>query len=142
MEDLNTISGVMTKHHYKLEGLMNIIKTSKKKGFEPMKEAFIRFKWELQKHFFIEEKAILQLKYFEKEETNLIKNQLKGEHVILEQELDKLEENLEKNQELDLSEFKDLLTRHRNFEDDILYPRLDRELDLAKKMRILEQIKF
>jgi hypothetical protein len=142
MEGLNTISGVMTKHHHKLEGLMNIIKIQEKKDSETMKESFNRFKWELQKHFFIEEKAILQLKYFEKEETNLIKNQLKGEHVILEQELDKLEQCLEKNEKIDLSEFKDLLSRHRNFEDDILYPRLDRELDQEKKKLILDRIKF
>ena len=48
----------MIKDHSKIEKLINNLEEKTKEDFESMVKAFNKFEWELEKHIFIEEKAI------------------------------------------------------------------------------------
>ena len=139
MSKKNTIPKIMKKHHYKLEGLLNRIKKSSNE-YEVIPKVFNKFKWELRKHFVTEEKAIFTLIYKEDQEIHEMKDELLKEHRIILKELDKIEEDFNNSEKVNLTDFRNLLIKHRNFEDDTFYPKLDEELDEVKKKEIIERI--
>lgn len=139
MNKNNTIPKIMKKHHYQLEGLLNRIKKSSNE-YEVFPKVFNKFKWELRKHFVTEEKAIFTFIYKEDREIHEMKDELLKEHRIILKELDKIEEGFNNSEKFNLTDFQNLLIRHRTFEDVTFYPKLDEELDEAKKKEIIERI--
>lgn len=135
-----SIAETMVKHHVKIDKLLHEFKNGIKQKDVPMIGAFNKFKWELEKHFFLEEKAIFQLHYSENEESNEIKNKLKKEHDSLRGKLDEIEEDLKNQDKIDIFEFRRLLLEHKDFENRIFYPRLDKELDEDRKKLILDRL--
>ena len=53
------ILGLMIKNHSKLLELLNNLEEKSKEIFISMKKAFLKFKWELEKHIFIDKKQFL-----------------------------------------------------------------------------------
>jgi len=139
MNKNNTISKIMKKHHYKLERLLNRIKKSSKE-YEVIPKVFNKLKWELRKHFVTEEKAIFTFIYKEDQEIHEMKDELLKEHRIILKELDKIEAGFNNNEKPNLDEFQNLLIKHRDFEDETFYPKLDEELDEVKKKEIIDRI--
>jgi hemerythrin-like domain-containing protein len=135
-----SIAVLMVKHHYKIDKLLHIFNNTVTSGTEDAMKAFYKFRWELEKHFFLEEKAIFQLHYSDNKETNKIKEQLKYEHTFLLEELDQIENKLKNNKKFNLADFRKLLIEHKNIEDHNFYPRLEKELDEASKDRIILRI--
>ena len=58
--DMSKISilSLMIRDHCKIENLINDLEIKSKQDFESMTKAFNKFEWDLEKHIFIEEKAI------------------------------------------------------------------------------------
>lgn len=114
------ISDLMEEHHTKVGDMLG-------------KEDLQSFKWELQKHFLLEEKAI----FFNvgNGEFSESVQKLLGEHKKM---LDKLNE-IEVGSG-DLEEFKQMLLRHKEFEDKEFYPLLDRTLTDEVKGEIVTRI--
>ena len=129
---MEEIPDLMKKSHYKIEKLLN--------EFGKDNSLFNKFKWELEKHLFIEEKAIF-IFYNPKdsEDFDTIPNLIQ-EHRKMEKLLSEIENNLRIKKTIDVSELLKLLVKHRKFEDGTLYPKLNRELDEAKKNIIIERI--
>ena len=136
---MEEISDLMRKNHYRIEQLLKEFKTIYEKNPKLRFSSFDKFKWELEKHLFIEEKAIF-IFYSPKdaEDFDTIPN-LVQEHRKMLELLNKIENNL-KSKNVDISELLKLLIKHRNFEDGTLYPKLDRELEDSKKKIIIERL--
>jgi hemerythrin-like domain-containing protein len=134
-----TIAKVMRKHHYQLEGLLNRIK----KGGQNQNDLnmlFNRFKWELEKHFFLEEKAIFFFIDTDDPETNQTKKSLMKEHDVILKRLQLLEEDLVKSNLEEIAKFQEILTKHRDMEDEVFYPSLDEALTELNKKLIMDRI--
>ena len=140
MNQNQSITEIMLKHHIRIIDLLNVINDKAQHKDAAMANVISKFRWELEKHFFLEEKAIFQLHYSKNVETNRIKTRLKKEHNNLIERFDKIEEDLKNNSKIDIAEFRKHYLKHMNFENKFFYPRLDKELDDDRKMMIIERI--
>jgi len=140
MNQNQSITEIMLKHHIRIIDLLNVINDKAQQKNTALANVLSKFRWELEKHFFLEEKAIFQLHYSKNVETNRIKTRLKKEHNNLIKKFDKIEDDLKNKSELDITEFRTQYLKHMNFENKFFYPRLDKELDENRKMMIIERI--
>jgi hypothetical protein len=93
----------------------------------------------LEKHFFIEEKIIFRIYSLTKNNEDIL--DLIKEHKDILWLVSKLEENLKKELDLELSGMKELLDSHIKFETEFFYPKLEQELDKETKNLILDRCK-
>ena len=135
------LTETMIRDHGKI--LKLLIRLEKTIGQEKsiIMKTFHDFLWELEKHFFTEEKAIFTT--YEPEENTeghaMIPELIKEHNEIFDQ-LKIMKKRIKKDEEFDFKEFKILLMKHKNFEDEKLYPKLDLELDESEKRRIIRRI--
>ena len=109
--------------------------------YEKTKINFSIFKWNLEKHFFVEEKIIFDMFInISGEETNDIFCLLE-DHVKIMGLIRVLEKRLGNKIKPDLEALKQKLITHRDFEDENFYPNLDKRLTLDQKKRISKRIK-
>ena len=98
-------------------------------------------KWNLEKHFFIEEKVIFDsFVAISGQETNDTFHLLE-DHVRIIQILKAIEYRLSKKIKPKLEYLREILLIHRDFEDDEFYPNLDKRLDEKQKKILSEKIK-
>ena len=135
------LTETMIRDHGKI--LKLLIRLEKTIGQEKsiIMKTFHDFLWGLEKHFFTEEKAIFTT--YEPEENTeghaMIPELIKEHNEIFDQ-LKIMKKRIKKDEEFDFKEFKILLMKHKNFEDEKLYPKLDLELDESEKRRIIRRI--
>jgi len=141
MKNNMTITNLMMKSHNKLEKLLDKLKVSTQRDFELTSELFDEFKWEFEKHIFTEEKAIFKFFNFSKDEDHfdVVPNLIKEHDALLEM-LNEVENDLSIKDHLDISGFKNLLIKHKNFEEETIYPKLDDELNDSQKNSIFIKI--
>lgn len=135
------ISRAMLKDHKKIGDLLETLKKGLNQDTKTVFNLFDNFTWNLQKHFFIEEKVIL-IDYDPSDENsseNLSK--ILEEHDSILKIAIKLREELIKNKKIDISELRSKLIKHRNYENETLYPMLDMELNSNQKKLVLEKIR-
>jgi hypothetical protein len=103
------------------------------------KAMFNKLRWNLEKHFFLEEKAIFVMfqKANSQEMTDIF--DLMQEHSIITNNLRILEQDLS-DKELVL-EIKNSVNRHAKFEDETLYPMMEDYLNENQKLEIIQRIK-
>lgn len=132
------ISEFMLKDHIKIVKLLNDIE----KGEHPSFDAFRKFEWHLQKHIFLEEKAIYNYykiyKGFEEEDQMFKK--LSKEHTTILRLLDKIVMDSFPKGNVNFNKLKKLLIRHKNFEEQKVYPLLDKNLDYSHRKEIVNRI--
>lgn len=133
------ISEIMDKHHSKLDKLFREVKN--KINTEEAEETFNHFKWELEKHFFIEEKAIFTQYSPKDREEYVAMPYVLEEHNLLLDLMKELEYSLKEGNEVDFKKFEELLDKHKKFEDQSFYPRLDKNLQSSDKQEIVRKIK-
>lgn len=136
-----TILKVMDKDHIKIKDMLMDFGKEENKNFEKSKHIFIRFKWMLEKHFFIEEKAIFNLYIVESPEENDNLMKILKEHREILDLIERSEELLFDQKKLEIEELKHYILAHAKFEDEIFYPRLDEILDEEKKQEMINRIK-
>jgi hemerythrin-like domain-containing protein len=137
---LQTITGIMLKEHVKLDKMLEEFENSLETDIEKSRQLFSRFKWNLDKHFFIEEKVIFHVyNAATKEESEEIMNLLK-EHKDMQWLINKMEGSIKTDINSILPELKKILKIHVGVENMILYPKLDEELDEKSKGLILERV--
>jgi hemerythrin-like domain-containing protein len=138
-QEKKTIPEIMKRHHYQLEGLLNRFKRTRNEA-DAYPKVFNKFKWELEKHFFTEEKAIFTFIYIEDAESNNMKEELLKEHNKILSKLNEVENQIKANDQVDFEGFFELLTKHRDYEDEVFYPLLEQNLDNKKKKEIIDRI--
>jgi len=136
----NTILDIMVAQHGLLEALFQAFKGEFKENPEAAKKFLSEFTWEIKKHFFIEEQAIFGLLPWKDSEILEIVRELKKEHIIMFDKLEKMLENLSDESEKEMQEFLKLITIHREKEEKKLYPLLDEKLSEAEKVLVISRV--
>lgn len=142
MNDDISILKLMIKDHSKLVNLINNLEEKSKEDFESMKDTFTKFEWELEKHIFIEEKAIFT-DYNPDDITEGYKMlpQLTKQHNYIINTLNNWRNDVQKRRIItDVNSFKEFLINHRSFEEEKVYPRLDESLLEKQKKHIIKKI--
>lgn len=132
---------LMNDEHKRIANTLKEFEEILEKDLEKSKEIFSKFKWELEKHFFVEEKAIFIItdKIAGKEVSDIF--DLMNEHGEIIQITKELEEDLEENIKPNTEKLKNLLMKHCKTEDEVFYPKLDQVLSSEQKQEISERIK-
>lgn len=130
----------MLGHHALIGLLLLAFRDTLIKDIESAEKLFDEFRWELDKHIFIEERAVFRFcEPLESEICKIARNLVK-EHDIMLGMLNEVKNNLTTRNKPDISGFQELLTTHRRVEEEILYPKLDQRLDKVQKEAIIARI--
>ncbi len=131
----------MIKDHGRLISLLNKVETNISGDAESAIKAFDAFEWALEKHVFTEEKAIFT-SYQPKNVTTGFKMlpELIKEHNEIINRLRVMRRDVLIGHSSDFTGFKELLLRHKTFEEEELYPKIDQELSEEDKQRIINRI--
>lgn len=135
------ISGLMLKDHRKIDNLLSDFGRELPNDFEEAKIRFSEFVWALQKHFFLEEKAIFVIgeRLVGEEVVNVF--ELMKEHGDILELVKNIEVGLGTGVNVDISSLRTLILKHSSFEDKHFYPELDDSLDPETKEQIKIKIK-
>jgi hemerythrin-like domain-containing protein len=103
---------------------------------------FDTFAWELEKHIFIEEKAI----FSSYKPTNIVEGykmvpELIQQHNDILNRLRVMRKDLMWQRPVNYTQFKEIIMVHKTFEEASLYPKLDQELDDVQKQEIIKRIR-
>jgi hypothetical protein len=132
------ISDYMLLDHAKIVDLLNEIE----KGDHPSFDAFCKFEWHLQKHIFLEEKAVYNFYkiYNDKEMGSQFFEKLSKQHTVILELLNKITTDSFPKGNVNFTKLKRLLTTHKNFEEMEVYPNIDKNIDNKIRKEIIERI--
>ena len=142
MSESISILDLMVKDHKKIESLINDLEEKTKEDFDALKKSFNKFEWELEKHIFTEEKAIFT-SYNPEDVTEGYKMlpELTKQHNYIINTLNNWREDIRKKRLItDVYDFKEFIIKHRNFEEEMVYPKLDESLTEDDKKHIVIKI--
>jgi len=136
------ILDLMIKDHNRLMGYLKGVENNLGRDFGFLSNSFNTFQWNLEKHFFIEEKAIfISYNSDEPEKEYDYFSDLMNQHSEILKKIESLRKKLVKREPFDLNELKKLLVKHKTFEEKNIYPVLDQEIDDCTKRVIIDRIK-
>ncbi len=136
------ILDLMVKDHNRIMEYLKDVEKNIGRNFGFLSNSFNTFQWNLEKHFFIEERAIFA--YYNPDYPNKDYNyfsDLMNQHTKILEKIESLRKKLQKREPFDLNELKKLLIDHKNFEEKNIYPVLDKEIDECEKRFIIDRIK-
>ena len=137
----NALSVLMMKDHYRLMEYLSDVENNLGRDSTVLSNAFNRFQWNIEKHFFTEEKAIF-ISYNpddpDKDYTNF--SELMDQHTMILDEIQTLREKLHEGKAFDVTTLKTLLMEHKTFEEESIYSMLDQEIDVCEKRVIIDRI--
>ncbi len=136
-----SITRTMDSDHRKIQAILERFEEEINQDSEKATMTFNIFKWNLEKHFFTEEKVIISSYIAETEDEKEDMSTILNEHVEIQVLIKIIEEALSKNKKPDLSNIKKILKSHSKFEDEIFYPKLDEILNDKQKQEIIIRIK-
>ena len=142
MSNSSNLLTLMVKDHCKIEELINAFEKNIEKDTPSVAESFNKFEWTLEKHIFIEEKAIFT-SYNPEDiiEGYKMLPELTKQHNILLNKLNLMRNDIRNNRSIsDITSFKEFLLNHKNFEEKNVYPKLNESLDNQQKKIIIEKI--
>jgi len=131
MDQNLTLPEIMKLHHTLIEGFLNKYEENQDDSEDSLQN-FNKFKWELKKHFIVEEKAIFTFIDSTDFETYDMKNELLKEHRKILQDLKEMENIISHSESPNLQDFSKLLKQHKCYEDDIFYPKLVNSFDIKE----------
>lgn len=135
-----SITEIMSKEHAKIDSILidfeNTISTSK----DEARYILSKLQWSIDKHFFVEEKVIFRVynSLNEKESEDIL--ELLKQHKDILWILKSIQNSLKSNLKIQIKEFKQILSIHTKLENNIFYPKLDKDLDENNKQLILDRI--
>lgn len=145
MRNEQNISQLMLKDHERLINLFNDFKSIKDTDRKQALKLFSRFDNELSGHFKLEESLIKSsFDNIRKEDGTLlpIATSLRLEHKKILGTLSRISESIRKNEaSVDTSDLFLILRHHKNVEERLFYPELDKVLSEKDKSKIFESIK-
>lgn len=142
MDKSTNIVPVMVKDHRKIEQLLENFEASIDKDYKTMAKAFNDFEWHLEKHIFVEEKAIYT-QYSPEDVASgykMLPTLTKQHNYIVNQLAVWRKDVRNKRNITDFNNLKEFIIRHKNFEEKDVYPLLDQVLDEEQKTQILQKI--
>ncbi len=142
MNKSTNIVPLMVKDHRKIEQLLDNFEASIDKDYKTMAKAFNDFEWHLEKHIFVEEKAIYT-QYSPEDVASGYKMlpALTKQHNYIVNQLAIWRKDVRNKRNItDFNNLKEFIIRHKNFEEKDVYPLLDQVLDEEQKTQILQKI--
>jgi hemerythrin superfamily protein len=142
MSKPNNILPLMIRDHCKIEELINDLEKKSKIDFDSMSKSFNTFEWTLEKHIFIEEKAI----FVSYKPLNVIEGfkmlpELTSQHNFILNTINNWRDDIRKKRNLtNIYSFKEFLIKHKNYEEKEVYPKLDEALSEREKKHIVAKI--
>jgi hemerythrin superfamily protein len=140
MKKSNAITQIMVGDHALIEVLLIYFKDSMGKNVELTEEAFDKFRWELEKHIFVEEKVIFRFCKLVNSEMCQIVQSLAKQHDVFFEILNEMKNDLVIRNNIDILKLQKLFVEHRKIEEAILYPKLDEQLNERQKEMMIAQI--
>jgi len=143
-----TIPEIMIKEHERINqdinSLQNKIKNFKenytKKDIHKLLKEFYKIKWNIEKHFFVEEKVIISVYLSQRNETeNNDINFILKEHKEMLEMLKEIEDDLQDGIKPTLTDLLETLKTHEDQEDNYLYPKFEEELEDKQKLLIKQR---
>lgn len=101
---------------------------------------FKRFKWELERHIFVEERAIFSMLNDKRYNQNKEIMSVLEEHDKILQHLHDKEHEMRRRGTANLAELSRMLEKHKRTEDEVIYPALDRGLNEDQRWEIISRI--
>ena len=138
----NTILSLMVKDHCKIEKFLEKLEEDIDKDFQIMKKSFFKYEWELEKHLFVEEKAIF-ISYNPKDVSKGYKMlpELKIQHNFILNKLNNWRNDVINKRGINgFYDFIKFLLSYRRYEEKEVYPNLDKELNDDQKNQIIQKI--
>jgi len=138
----NDILPCMIKDHCKIENLLDDFQENIEKEYSLMKKSFTKFEWELEKHIFVEEKAIFTSYHPEDvSEGYKMLPELTIQHNFILNQLNNWRRDFQSKKKIDgLNKFKKFLIKHKEFEEKEIYPKLDQSMDEKQKKYIIDRL--
>lgn len=136
------IVSLMVGDHRKIEKLLNELEDNAKIDYETMRKSFLKFEWNLEKHLFVEEKVIF-LSYNPQDIVDGYKMLpvLTKQHNVILNTLNSWRKDVRNKKIItNVSGFREFLIKHKNFEEQEVYPRLEESLDDAQKNEMVNRI--
>ena len=136
------LTDLMVRDHGKIVKMLHDVEKSIGMELVSTMKVFDTFEWELEKHMFVEEKAIFT-SYSPKNiaEGYRMMPQLIQQHNDLLNKLQMMRKDLTWQRPVRFEEFRELLLMHKTFEEKSLYPKLDLELSVHQKEEIIKKIR-
>ena len=139
MVEIGEITRLMLQHHAVVNKLLSNFEKIPDRSTPKAKDAFKIFKWNLEKHFFIEETNFFTAADKESsKEMSQLKNLLK-DHKDLMVIIGNLNEDINEGRKVETTIFKELLFAHERRETDSFYPLLDQRLSEKDKKEIIKK---
>jgi len=139
MEEPESLTELMTREHQRLEDMLEDISVLANQSPEKVAERFNIFRSNLEKHIFMEEKAIFRIEGpTGAEVTDAFK--LLQEHGVIIGLVKKIEDSIKNREFSEMEKLMEFLDEHCNFENEVLYPNLDKKLSDDRKKEILERV--
>jgi len=140
MNNKNTILDLMIGHHALLEVLLTVLKDNLEKGSGAIRESLDEFRWQLEKHVFVEERVIFEPCRVRGSDICEVIKHLVEEHDTMMKMLNNMRDDMTKKDAAGITAFQELLKEHREVEERKLYPKLDIDLDKFQKEGIIKRI--
>lgn len=142
MDKKISLLSLMIKDHCNIEELIDDLEQKSKQDFSSMIDAFNKFEWELEKHIFTEEKAIFtDYNPDDISEGYKMLPELTKQHNYIINTLNNWRDDIKNHRKLkDVYGFKEFLIKHKNFEEEKVYPKLDETLKDGQKKNIVAKI--
>jgi hemerythrin-like domain-containing protein len=142
MSGSTNILALMVRDHCKIEQLLNELELNAEKEYSMRIKLFNKFEWHLEKHIFMEEKAIFT-SYNPDDVVQGYKMlpTLTKQHNEILNRLNIMRKDVRSRRAIkDIYSFKEFILKHKNFEEKDVYPKLDQELDESQKKIIIARI--
>jgi len=142
MTDKVSILTLMKQDHHSIESLIDTLEEHLDGSYDLMRNHFEKFEWKLEKHLFVEEKAIFT--FYEPEDTvqgfQMLPT-LMTQHNYIINELNKMRKDVANGKTpVGLEELKMFLMKHRNYEERDVYPKLEETLTKDQKEQVIDRI--
>jgi len=140
--DEKNILPLMVRDHCKIDKLLDNFEKNIDSDIIVKNEAFNKFEWGLEKHLFTEEKAIFTFyKPDDVDEGYKMLPKLTEQHNVIVNQLNNWRNDIRNNQKIQgFYEFKKFLNKHREFEEQDVYLKLDETLTEKQKLTIISRI--
>ena len=136
------ILDLMVKDHSRILEYLKDVEKNLGLDFGFLSNSFNVFQWNLEKHFFVEERAIFTSYNPDRvDEGYKVFLDLSEQHTEILKKIESLRKKLQRRKPFDLNEIKNLLIKHKTFEEKNVYPVLDQEINEGEKRFIIERIK-
>lgn len=139
MKNDDRLLNLMIAHHGLIEVLLATFRDSLSDS-EKAREVFDDFKWQIEKHFFVEENINFRFVFANREDLYKVVQRLLEEHKEMLRMMDEIEQQLQNKMKIESDALMNLLQTHAGIEENILYPKMEEFLTQYQIDLIMERI--